>query len=148
MRGKVQYGIGAAALAALCLFHICIARCGAPVYGGVLSAAAAAVLVVLPGLLFADLTAAGKGPLWLTRTLVGGVALFAAASVAAAWSGLRFLVFAPAALSVWYAVRRKGKKANIASLRGWAVPLCVWLMAWTDWFTCPRSAPSGSSIPA
>ena len=28
------------------------------------------------------------------------------------------------------------------------VLLCAWLMAWTDWFTYPRSAPSGSSIPA
>lgn len=146
MRGKVQYGIGAAALAALCLFHICIARCGAPVYGGVLSAAAAAVLVVLPGLLFAGLTAAGKGPLWLTRSLVGGVALFAAASVAAAWSGLRFLVFAPAALSVWYAVRRKGKKANIASLRGWAVPLCVWLAFLVVYGVCSADYAHASAL--
>lgn len=50
MRAQARNGVFAVAgVAALCVFHACVIRCGAPAYGGVLTAAAALVLIWLPG---------------------------------------------------------------------------------------------------
>ena len=93
MRAQARNGVFAVAgVAALCVFHACVIRCGAPAYGGVLTAAAALVLIWLPGCFLRDILSGTQEELRLTQSLVCGLALFAAVSVAASWSGVHALI--------------------------------------------------------
>lgn len=125
MCAQARNGVFAVAgVAALCVFHACVIRCGAPAYGGVLTAAAALVLIWLPGCFLRDILSGTQEELRLTQSLVCGLALFAAVSVAASWSGVHALIYLPAVLGAWQAVRRRGMGVP---WKKWTAPLGIWL---------------------